>query len=451
MTHLAVYEWGKVNLGEGPRCFTRAEANRLVAAARAHEIGGIEGANIVSDHHRYLRARQCVGVLASGDTSLEILPKVDSEAPDSEIGSVRAQLVHMLDAALDLGLSVGEVTPLARQSRSLLDLLIRIFANRLLAQARQGIPRQYQYIESDLPVLRGQLDVRRQFTVHSVRPDRLACRLDELSIDTPLMRIMRGCVIFLIARARTKEAQRLLAELRFLLDGVLDVPVRNLPWTSVYIDRSNRRWKTLYELAKLLLGRDWQSTHPAEIGGSSGISLLFKMNDLFEATVAKTLRHALVPYGFEVIVQGGFRYCLGPWIERGPCGGSLFRTRPDILIRHKGRIVAIVDTKWKCLKEEGEDSKRGISQADVYQLMAYAQLYSCDRLVLLYPHHSRLRCEPGLQATYGIAVPGKTVPDRLEVATIDASNEVLQMAEGLRRIILGPGRKESRRLASFEQ
>ena len=115
---------------------------------------------------------------------------------------------------------------------------------------------------------------------------------------------------------------------------------------------------------------------------------------------------------------------------------TYFRTRPDILIRRDGQIVAIVDTKWKCLRRASEDSKRGISQADVYQLMAYAQLYSCGRLLLLYPHHAGLLAEPGIQASYGIAVSGKLVPDQLQVATVDVTRELPQMAEALRRLVL---------------
>jgi len=183
MTHLAVHEWGRIPVGPGG--ITRAEANRLTAAARSHRLGGEEGTRIVSDHHAYLRVAQCVGVLAAEGSSLEILPKVDPEAPDPEAASVRAQLIRMLDAALGLDISEGELAPLARQSTTLLDILIRIFADRLLAQARQGLPRAYQPIEDDLRALRGRLHITRQFTVNAVRPDRLACRFDELSADTP--------------------------------------------------------------------------------------------------------------------------------------------------------------------------------------------------------------------------------------------------------------------------
>lgn len=185
----------------------------------------------------------------------------------------------------------------------------------------------------------------------------------------------------------------------------------------------------------LLLVRDWQATHYDAEHARDGISLLFPMNDLFEATVANALRRALTPYGLDVVTQGGFRYCLGTWNEGGPCKGNLFRTRPDILIRRGGRVIWIVDTKWKCLRNAYEDSQRGISQSDVYQLMAYSQLYSCDRLLMLYPHYAGLT-EPGIQATYGITVPGKVTPDQLQIGTVDVSREISHIVEALRPILL---------------
>lgn len=434
MKYIAVHEWGRVGIGNDSSFLTRTEANSLISAAKSHKLGGEEGTNIISDHHRFIRARQCVGILATKNISLEILPKVDPNGPAADVATIRAQLVRMLDFALMLGLSDGEATSLARQSISLLDILIRTFAQRLLRQAHQGLPRNYRQSSDDLPVLRGRLDVLRQFTIHSVRPDRLACRFDEFSIDTPLMQIMRACVVFLLGRAHSQESQRLLLELRFRMDGVSDVPIGELPWKGVKIDRSNSRWSTLYNLARLFLARDWQATHYDAKSGEDGISLLFPMNDLFEATVAAALRRALAPYGLDVTVQGGFRYCLGTWNAEG-CIGTQFRTRPDIIVRRGSEIVAIVDTKWKCLRDVSDDIKRGVSQADIYQLMAYAQLYSCNRLLLLYPHHAGLS-EVGVQATFGIAVPRKALPNRLQIVTVDASREIPNMVETLRLIML---------------
>jgi 5-methylcytosine-specific restriction enzyme subunit McrC len=380
--HLTAQEWGRVPVGAGG--FSRGQANRLLAAARAHAMGGTEGTAILSDHHDHLTARQAVGVIAAQGCSLEILPKLDPLSPEETPGPVRARLVHMLDVALRLNLSTGEATSMAHRAETLLEVFIRLYADRLLAEVRHGLPRHYRQEEDDLRALRGRLDVRRQFTANAVRPDRLACRFDTLSPDTPLLRIMKACVLLLGHHVRSPDTRRKLAELRFLLADVTDVPIARLPWSAVRIDRTSRRWQALLELAGRLIGRRWQQTH-VESADSAGITLLFPMNDLFEAYVAAQMRRAASPLGLEVVAQGGHRYCLGGWSAAVPCRGDAFRTTPDLIIRRRGLTLAIVDTKWKRLSPNPLDRKRGVSQTDVYQLMAYARVYNCNRLMLLYP------------------------------------------------------------------
>lgn len=107
---------------------------------------------------------------------------------------------------------------MAHRSESLPDLFIGLFADRLLAELRHGLPRHYQRFDEDLRALRGRLDPMRQFTVHAVRPDRLACRFDALTVDTPMMRIMKACVLFVARHTRSMATQRKLAELRFRLE-----------------------------------------------------------------------------------------------------------------------------------------------------------------------------------------------------------------------------------------
>lgn len=410
MTHHTVHEWGRVTVGEGGM-FSRAQADALLAAARAHALGGDEGTAILCDHHRHLTARQAVGVIAARGCSLEILPKVDPAGADEAAGTVRAQLVHMLDVALGLDLSTGEGTTMAHRAESLLDLFIALFADRLLAEVRRGLPRQYRTREDDLRTLRGRLDVVRQFTVHAAQPDRLACRFDALDGDTPLMRVMKACVVFVARHARSAETRRKLSELRFLLADVADVAPASLPWGTVCIDRTSRRWQSLLGLARMLLGARWQQTH-ADARAPDGITLLFPMNELFERYIAIQLRRALAPAGLEVVAQGGFENCLGAWREGETCRGTLFRTRPDLIVRDRGQVLAVIDTKWKRLSADPLDRKHGVSQADVYQLMAYARLYRCDRLILLYPTpHAEVDC---VLHTHGISQG----PERLDIASV---------------------------------
>jgi 5-methylcytosine-specific restriction enzyme subunit McrC len=85
------------------------------------------------------------------------------------------------------------------------------------------------------------------------------------------------------------------------------------------------------------------------------------------------------------------------------------------MLRKNGRTLAIIDTKWKAIGRDLADRKHGVAQSDLYQMMAYAQLYRADRLMLLYPHHAGLT-KAGLLAEHRIAVAGGA---KLDIGTID--------------------------------
>lgn len=430
MSIVAIGEYGRLPIGSD--LLTSGQAKALLRAARAHPLANAGAANILYERNSHLHACQMVGVIASAGCTLEILPKVDPDGPDDDAQTVRSRLVQMLDVALELKLGTGEAARIARNAPSLLDILIRVFADQLLMQVRRGLPRAYLPCEDDLPALRGHLDIRRQFTVHAVRPDRVACRYDILSHDTPLLQLMNACVVRLVRYARRATTRRLLDELRILLADVSAVaPARIVGRIS--LDRTTHGWRSLLTLARLLLGRDWQDTRSAR-EAPEGISLLFPMNELFEAYIAALTRRALSPFGVEVKAQSGWAFCLADWSDGSEePRGSLFATKPDLMLRRDGRTIAIVDTKWKAIGRDVSDRKRGVAQADIYQMMAYAQLYRTDRLMLVYPHHAGLNAA-GLMAQHRIAVPGGA---KLDIATVDVSTTRRDCEEALRQL-LGP-------------
>lgn len=414
MTHITVQEWGRVPIYNGTgdvpaQHFSRQQANALLAAAKAHPNSNRHGTNILIDQHKEIVAAQMVGVIAVPGCSLEILPKIDPKSNETE-GHIRHRLVSMLDVALGLNIGQGQMSTMSRQSLVLLDIFIRNFADGLLEETRRGLPRGYFLQDEDLTALRGKLDVKRQFTNLLTRPHQLACRYDSLISDTPLMRIMKAAVYSLRKLARATETIRRLDELRFLFVDVSDVPPTELLWTEIRFDRTNRRWETLLGLAKLFLKREWQATSH-DSAAARGITLLFPMNDLFEEYVAALARQVVVGTDLSLDAQGGGLFCLR---EAGADGKERFRTRPDILIKNGDQIAMVIDTKWKRIGTDPSDAKRGVSQSDIYQMMAYARLYKCSEVMLLYPHHSDLGSD-ALNTSYTISEGGEL----FRVATVD--------------------------------
>jgi 5-methylcytosine-specific restriction enzyme subunit McrC len=140
------------------------------------------------------------------------------------------------------------------------------------------------------------------------------------------------------------------------------------------------------------------------------------MNKLFEEFVGRSLARALAGTGFEVRLQGPRGYVLTD-LETGQ---NRFATKPDITIASGGAPLLVIDTKWKRLKGAIDDPKYGVGQADVYQMMAYAHVYQCERLLLLYPHHGGLGSKAaGLTCVHRI---NGTDDSRIAVATLSLSN-----------------------------
>lgn len=429
MPAYSVREWEAVPHGDGEGCIPPHLAQRLVALAKASPFAGRGGGGVLEDRRHDLRARGVVGVLAVPGCTLEILPKIDvgeKEGSAQETREIRKRLVHMLAVALDLKIETGRMTDLDWQRETLLEILIRIFCDKLTEAVRRGMPRRYTLHDDDLPTLRGSLDIPRQFTRHIANPGRLACRYDELSEDIALNHIMKATIAHLAGMSRNATNVQRLRELAFVYAEVADVQVPALRWEDVVIDRTNRSWLELFGMAQLFLRNRYQTT---SAGSGQGSALLFEMNALFEEYIGRLVSRALAGSEFRVTLRGGRLFCLTSLEDER----SVFQTKPDILVWRAGQVAQVIDTKWKRISARIDDPKQGVSQADVYQMMAYAHLYKAPRLTLFYPHHAGLGDQEGIHARFRVTGQ-ETV---LETASFDISNGKDLVDRILNRMIAG--------------
>jgi 5-methylcytosine-specific restriction enzyme subunit McrC len=161
--------------------------------------------------------------------------------------------------------------------------------------------------------------------------------------------------------------QQLARELRFVFK---DVPVSAQPrvdFQQVRLDRGMVYYADALAWARLILEEE---SPLACTEAHRAPSLLFPMEALFEAFVAKHLARQLArPL---ILKTRALSHHLVR--HREP---NWFRLRPDLLIRHADHDSLVLDTKWKlldALKANGTD-EYGLSQSDIYQLQAYGQSY----------------------------------------------------------------------------
>lgn len=426
MALLSVFEYQRVRVGEpssddSTPCITRAQADILTnqKARLGFEVFKFVNGSAIA-------AQQYVGVCQIGDLTVEVLPKIDVE-----VSHVRKNLVAMIAATVDLAIKDGGMAYVGSQSHCILEVLIKLFSEKLFEQLRRGLVRRYETREENLSVLRGRLDVVQQMRVNIGNPERLYCRYQELLEDIPLNQIFKAALRRLLKITRQISSQRLLAELLLMLDTVSDVHVAKLAWQEVHFNRMNERYRPSYKLAEMFL----KNMPPDVTGGRfEGFSLFFDMNVLFEEYIGRTVQRVMRDSGVAVALQGkggNQRY-----VARDSNGSGAFAMKPDIVGVKEGRYEWIVDTKWKMLSQE--EWREGVAQSDLYQMYAYASCYDCPKVLLLYPHHHELGEEAGVRqcfdlnpwATNGIA------RKEVKVASVDL-RELASVPTQLRSLLEG--------------
>jgi 5-methylcytosine-specific restriction enzyme subunit McrC len=61
-----------------------------------------------------------------------------------------------------------------------------------------------------------------------------------------------------------------------------------------------------------------------------------------------------------------------------------FNLKPDLFLKTEFKSL-IADTKYKIVYSDESDPKKGISQTDLYQMLAYAVRFEVNEIILFYP------------------------------------------------------------------
>lgn len=318
-----------------------------------------------------IRAREWVGVVRIGSTSVRILPKLAGDDLD---------VLTML--ALVSGVPLAELPSLDRQvsvgrSGELLEMICRLLCREARAVLAAGPLQDYRVTSDDLAVLRGRLEIHRQATRHFGRVDVLACRYQEFDhdvVDNQLLReglaVARTAAVDASVRA---EATGLFGSFQQIAPGRCPQPAELR--RQLQYDRRNQHYRQGHVWALALL-EGHRLNEPFRDEGERTSVFLLNMNRQFESFVEWLLAAAFRGTGFTVVPQ--YRDSSILW-HGGHRWGSI---RPDVLLRHHDGDLA-VDAKYKRY-----DLKR-VAVGDLYQLFLYCQAYrglgDTPTALLVYP------------------------------------------------------------------
>jgi 5-methylcytosine-specific restriction enzyme subunit McrC len=227
--------------------------------------------------------------------------------------------------------------------------------------------------------LRGKLLVARHLQQNLYRADRFFTEHDEFSMNRPENRLLHAALRGALSISALQANQRLARELCFVF---AEVPISSdvvQDFQRVRLDRGMNYYADALAWARLILEDESPLTG---LGGHRAPSLLFPMEVIFEAFVAKHLARQLSDRR-TLKTQARYHHLVRHKEQ------NWFRLKPDLVVKEAAHDLIVLDTKWKLLdslKANGTD-KYGLSQADFYQLYAYGQSYLGGKgdLVLIYP------------------------------------------------------------------
>ncbi len=328
---------------------------------------------------RAVQVASFVGVIRAPDGyQIEVLPKV-AKAIGGGDDEARELLIEMLRCLGGFRHIQTDSAKLVATRMPLLEVFISEFLRAVEHLVKRGLRSDYNTRQDNLFALRGKLKMAEHLRRNLCRRDRFFAQFDEFSPDRPENRLLHAALRRALPWTTSQTNQQLARELCFVF---AEVPASQHPaadFQRVRLDRGMAHYDGALAWARLILQDESPLTGA---GGHRAPSLLFPMEAVFEAFVAKHLARQL-GQGFALRTQAR-SLSLVRHLEQ-----NWFRLKPDLLVQASKANRLVLDTKWKLIYSQqatGSD-KYGLNQGDFYQLHAYGQSYldGDGDVVLIYP------------------------------------------------------------------
>ncbi|WP_144512288.1 McrC family protein [Bacillus sp. FJAT-22090] len=352
-----------------PRSFQQLE-QLILTFNEDEQADAIDFFNVTTKREvgKIIKVKNYVGMihLATG-LQIEILPKIHRHTT----GDTRKIFLKMLKALKDFPTKVFNEAHLNTERMPIFEVFIHLYIQEVQRLVKKGIKSAYYEVENNLNVYKGKMLFNSQIKHNIVHKERFYMRYDEFGINRAENRLIKSTLLQLLKQSTDTENLKEIRKLLMHFELVETSLNYEKDFQLVVINRNSKDYAIIIEWSKVFLN---QLSFTTFSGGTSGKALLFPMDKVFEAYVG---RHIAKQFSddWNVSLQDKGFYLFE----------DKFALRPDIVLRtqDESRII-IIDTKWKLLSNSSSKNY-GISQADMYQMYAYAKKYQTNEIFLVYP------------------------------------------------------------------
>lgn len=319
---------------------------------------------------KVIQARNYVGIIQlKNGFQVQILPKITY----NEMEDTKKTFLRMLRSMKDFPSKVFNDANLKMDRMNLYEIFITMYIQEVRGLLKKGLRSSYLPVVDNLNFYKGKLMVREHIKHNQIHKERLYVGYDEFGVNRPENRIIKSTLLKL---QKISTSASNIKDIRQLLQSFEMVELSTnytKDFARVIIDPNTKDYEMLIRWSKVFLLNQSFTTFS---GNTAARALLFPMEKVFEAYVARNLKRVLTGLDWEVSTQDK-----GYYLFDSP---RQFALRPDIVITRDDGSRIVLDTKWKALTNNPRQNY-GISQADMYQMYAYSKKYNTSEIWLLYP------------------------------------------------------------------
>lgn len=250
----------------------------------------------------------------------------------------------------------------------LIALLWKAMLNKALIEGQ--IPKEYQVETKNRKNYRGHLVMAKHIHANLCDATKFFCSYKKLSMDNTINRTIRTVYNVLSNLNLKTIVSEFEAYDKYLCSmGVIPEISDVKEICNIRYTRLNAPYKPVMELSRTILS-NYKAESSDSNSSKNGISYFIDIAELWEMYLLKLLQNNLPPKYHVYSPNTG----LGDHLLEN----RMREIRPDIIIEKDGRVMIIIDAKYKYYKQFGSTSNYGVSREDLYQMTTYLHHYGKD-------------------------------------------------------------------------
>ena len=323
-----------------------------------------------------LKSNKYVGVIHYEGSKINLLPKIffDSEKAYStnEVNQIQNHILWWLSYCRKIKLPNYQAS-LGSAKSDFFEVLIYLFSKYTRELLNSTIYQQYEEVNRELSFIKGRLNTSEYINenLNKGKWHRLNCTYDAFVFDNEFNRIIKYVTTLLFNVTSNQDNKKNLREILFILDEVSDERATAEQCSRISFNPMFGEFETVRDYCQLFLTNCISFDYKTDL---KLFAFLLPMEYVFEDFIFGFIEKEL-----EKVTAKAQRS--DTYLDEG----KAFNLKPDLWLKtdHKSLIA---DTKYKIVYSDEKDPKKGISQNDLYQMLAYAVRFEVDEIILFYPN-----------------------------------------------------------------